>query len=334
MVDKTIMPQNAIVAVTLNCNSRCLSCDIWKSDRTEDIPPSFYKKLPASLLDINITGGDPFLRKDLPEIVSILKEKCRQARIIISTNGLLTQRIQDTTRQILEIDPMVALRVSIDGPEKTHDEIRGIPGGFNKAVDTIQALLKIGVKDLGIGCTVSSKNVGLINSVYGLANRLGVEFSITSVTSSPIYFGDKEQFKPVNNRVLKDGFDNLIRSELAYWNKKRWARAYYDYTLYDYISMQKRPFPCDAGENFFYLDPSGSVYPCDILDLPIGNLNDSTFEDIWALSKAEEVRNVTRNCNSCWMVCTAKTAIKRSIPQVASWLIKNRIKTALGMRVL
>ena len=327
------MPQNAIIAVTLNCNSGCISCDIWKNDKVKEVSPSFYKHLPSSLLGINITGGEPFLREDLPEIIAVVRNRCKKARIIISTNGLLTQKIKDAARKILEIDHLVAMRVSIDGSEKTHDEIRGSTKGFKKAMDTVRALQEIGVKDLGIGFTVSSKNVAVIKTVYDLANQLGIEFSITVVTSSPIYFGDHECLKPENNDILKCQFDELIRSELSHWNVKRWSRAYYDYTLLEYIKTHRRPFSCDAGENFFYLNPDGNVYPCNTLDLELGNLNNNSFDEIWASRKADEVRNIARECDKCWMVCTAKTAIKRNRTKVASWMIMNRLRTALRIQI-
>lgn len=330
-------PTHCVMAVTLKCNSRCISCDIWKLKKregAEEVAPSFYNNLPSSLIDINITGGEPFLRKDLHEIIAVVKNRCKKARIIVSTNGLLTKTIREETKRILEIDRNVALRVSIEGIGKIHDEIRGIDAGFEKSMDTVNALKEIGVKDLGIGLTVSERNVSEIGKVYNLANRLGIEFSITVVTSSPIYFGGKDLLKPKNNDNLKRQFEELIRNELMCWKLKRWARAYYDYTLFEYIRTQKRPLPCDAGESFFYLDPYGNIYPCDVMNEVFGNLQNDPFEKIWASPKADSIRNVTKNCDGCWMVCTAKTPIKKNIHKGALWVIKNRIKTVIGTELL
>ncbi len=327
-------PSNAIIAVTSNCNSRCVMCDIWKKDKESEVYPYLYKHLPSSLKDINITGGEPFLRKDLSDIIAVVKDRCKKARIVISTNGFLTQRIKEETKKILAIDRNIAIRISIDGADKTHDEIRGVSGGFRKSIDTIRCLQEIGVRDLGIGFTISSKNVAMIKNTYDLANHLGVEFSITVVTSSPIYFGDNECLKPENNGILKIQFSDLIRSELSYWNLKKWLRAYYDYTLFEYIKTQKRTFPCDAGESFFYLDPKGNIHPCNVLDLDFGNINNNSFKNIWASDNAKNIRNNVKKCSNCWMICTVKTSFKKSVPYIALWLIRNRLKMALGVKEL
>ena len=69
-------PTDAIIAVTMNCNSRCVMCDIWKNEIEGEMAPGEYAKIPVSLKGINITGGEPFLREDLPEILSVMQSRC------------------------------------------------------------------------------------------------------------------------------------------------------------------------------------------------------------------------------------------------------------------
>jgi len=122
-------------------------CDIWKLKETRELGLEYYKKLPTSLRDINVSGGEPFLRQDIVELVKILHETCPKARIVISTNGYLTNLIKDKMREILKCVPMVGVGVSIDGIGEMHDRIRGIPGGFGLAVNTVKALREeVGMK--------------------------------------------------------------------------------------------------------------------------------------------------------------------------------------------
>ena len=144
-------PHNAIVSVTLNCNARCTMCDIWQNDMHGESAPEVFGRLPASLRDINVSGGEPFLRSDLPEILGAIKSHNPRARLVVSTNGFQPGKTAKMLPALLAADPHLAVRVSIDGMEATHDRIRGIPGGFAKCVQTLEHCRAAGVRDLGIG---------------------------------------------------------------------------------------------------------------------------------------------------------------------------------------
>ena len=88
MVKKVKMPIDAVVAVTYRCNSRCIMCNIGKIKDYPELSVGAYKKLPSSLKDINISGGEPFLRHDLPQIIKVVKKQCPKAHIILSTSFL------------------------------------------------------------------------------------------------------------------------------------------------------------------------------------------------------------------------------------------------------
>jgi len=328
------LPSYAIIAVTLKCNAKCIMCDIWKREPGQEVEPPFYQRLPSSLREVNITGGEPFLREDLPEIIKVIHNRCDSPRIVISSNGLLPKRIKDSMNRIIKIDDEIAVRISVDAVGKKHDELRGISGAFGKAMESLSILKQDGVRDLGIALTIMDRNVLEIKKVYDLANEIGVEFSISTVTSSPIYFGKKDSLMPGDNGALRDGFNYLVRSELRHWSPRRFARAYFDHTLWEYLHTKRRPLRCDAGENFFYLDPYGNVYGCDILDFHMGNLKKQTFQDLWWSERAKDFRLVAGKCQSCWMICTAKTALRKNIGKPIFWLLKNKVKAHLGNPIL
>ncbi len=121
-----MLPLTAVVAITYRCNARCLMCDIWKKRvaRSDELPANGFAALPGSLEDINITGGEPFLRDDLIDIIRTIKQSCPKARVVISTNGLLVDRIKSFAPDMLRLDSRIALRVSIDALGTEHDKIR------------------------------------------------------------------------------------------------------------------------------------------------------------------------------------------------------------------
>ncbi len=331
---KNAQPTNAIIAVTLNCNAKCKMCDIWKAKVNGEVKSSFYERLPSGLRDVNITGGEPFLRDDLPEIVEVIHNRKSPPRVVISSNGLLSKKIEKSIKRITKVDPEIGVRISIDGIGQEHDEIRGVRGASAKGLESLRILRENGVKDLGVALTVMSGNVSQVDKVYDLANDLGVEFSLAAVTSSPIYFGEKEELKPSVDGELREGLSYLVKSELSHWTPKRLARAYFDYTLWNYLHTQKRPLRCDAGQGFFYLDPHGNVYGCDVLDFCLGNLNNHSFEVIWNSKRASEFRGLAIDCHKCWMVCTAKTAIRKNWHKPIFWLVKNKARAHMGRQIL
>ena len=129
----------------------------------------------------NITGGEPFMRDDLPDIVRELKNK--SDRIVISTNGFYTDKILDLAKEF----PDIGIRISIEGMEKTNNKIRGLENGFNKGYDTLVKLVDMGMKDIGFGMTVQDMNAADLLPLYDLSDELNMEFATASLHNS-FYF--------------------------------------------------------------------------------------------------------------------------------------------------
>ena len=159
--------------VTQRCNAKCMMCNSHENPtRPEDeMGSEVMEKLPEAKF-IQITGGEPFLRKDIEDIVRILIKKA--GRVMINTNGYYTEKITELCRNY----PQLAMRVSIDGSREMHDRIRGIPI-YDKAMETIRELKEIGVKDLGISFTLQESNYKEMIPLYRKAEDLGVDFGVS-----------------------------------------------------------------------------------------------------------------------------------------------------------
>lgn len=306
------LPSSAFIAVTLLCNSRCIHCDIWKNKGMDFLPMDIYKKLPASLEMVDLTGGEPFLRNDLPEIVSVIRKACPKARILITTNGFLPEKIKKYTPAIVKNDPAIAFRLSLDGWGDTHEKVRGIPDAFGKVMKSVDILKDCGVRDIGLTFTLMELNRKELKTVYAHCKKEGLSFSLNVVHDSPIYFGnDKMHLQPKPSRVKKD-FDELFRKQMKSINPKDWGKAWFNRYSYEYMVNHRRPIPCGAGENFFYMDPFANIFMCQIKNWPIGNLQKQTFEQIWYSKAKEKLTPLAHACNDCWIICTAKDAIKKN----------------------
>lgn len=309
-------PTSAIISVTSACNSKCLMCDFWKEKKKENLPLSVLTKLPPSLNEIDITGGEPFLRDDLPEIVEILKKSCPRARLLITTNGLLTERTSDLSRKILKIDRKIAFRVSLDGWGKTHDLIRGIPKAFEKTLGTLKSLREIGVKDLGIIFTLTKENAADLEKILQYLKKEHLEISVNLVHDSEIYFGGRHLYlrpTPQETKKALTLVKNFYKRKVSF---KSLAKIWFYNQLFVYSQTGKRPISCGAGINFFYLDSRADVYLCHFKNWGIGNLKNQSFEEIWYSKRKAKYLKSAVNCQDCFMVCTTRDEIKKKKWQI------------------
>ena len=154
------------VIVTYRCNAHCNMCDCFKypTRPEEEITLDVIRKLP-DMAFTNITGGEPFIRRDMPDIVRELYKK--SDRVVISTNGYFTDRIIDLCREF----PRVGIRISIEGLKETNDLIRGIPDGFNRGYETLTTLVGMGHPDVGFGMTVQDMNCEDLVPLYRLSDQ-------------------------------------------------------------------------------------------------------------------------------------------------------------------
>ena len=318
-------PIDAVLAITYKCNSRCTMCDIWKIREHHDIPPEMYLKLPKTLRTINISGGEPFLNPDIIEIIKNVKRACPKAQLIISSNGFLSEFIQEKMKKIKEVDPNIGVAISIDGLSEMQLKIRGIPQGFEKNMCTIQLLKEIGVTNLRIAFTATPENIGDFHKVYELARDLGVQFTCAVAQSSTFYFGGKQNEKITDADTLSSEFEHIIRSELRSFSPKRWARAYFSYGLKNFATTGDPILPAESAFMHFFMDPSGDIYPSVVHAKILGNLKQDSFEQIWKSQEADEAREYVRtNEKKVWMICTARSSIKKHPFSAMAWFAKHK----------
>ena len=326
MNKKTEMPIDAVIGINYKCNSRCIMCDIWKVKDFPEIPPEEYLKLPSSLLDINISGGETFLRQDIVEVIAAVKQACPKARLVISTNGFLPEVIESQMKKILKIDPGIGVAISVDGVGDMHEKVRRIPDAYNKCVDTLERLQSLGMTNLRWGFTIIPENVEHFGKVYDDAIKKGIQFTHSFAQSSENYFGGKHIENHPDVNILRDQYIHIIKGELRSWNLKRWARAYYAFSLYKFIIDRHQVLNNDPGKKFFFLSSDGMTYPSVVHNFPMGDITKiKKWEDLWNSPEAEKAREkVMTDGEPAWMICTARTAIKKHPFRVGIWVLKSK----------
>jgi MoaA/NifB/PqqE/SkfB family radical SAM enzyme len=295
-------------------------CDCFKDPTRpeEEITLDIIGKLPEMAFT-NITGGEPFVRRDIPDIVRALYQKTD--RIVISTNGYFTDRIIALCREF----PKVGIRISIEGLQETNDAIRGIPDGFNRGYNTLKTLVDMGHPDVGFGMTVQDMNSKDLVVLYRLSDELHMEFATATLHNS--FYFRKTDNKIEDKRKVAEAFEELINALLKSNSPKKWFRAYFNHGLINYIYGNKRLLPCDMSTNAFFIDPFCDVIPCNGMERKavMGNLREQTWEELWHSEQAEKVRACTRSCTrNCWMIGSASPAMHKYIWVPGWWVVKHK----------
>lgn len=314
------------IILTYRCNARCNMCNVWNhpTKPSEEIGIEIIEKLPQMFF-ANITGGEPFVREDLPGIIEVIRNKAK--RIVISTNGFFTEKIIS----LCEKFPDLGIRISIEGLAKANDTIRRIPDGFDRTLRTLFKLREMGIKDIGFAITVQDINCKDLVYLYYMAEALGCEFATATLHNSH-YFHKWDNTIKDKEQVISE-IEKLIKLLLKSKRPKDWMRAYFNYGLTNYIRGHQRLLPCEMGKNGFFLDPWGDVLPCNGMDekYPMGNLIKQSWDEIWNSERAKEIRQKVKDCQkNCWMIGSAAPAIWHHPVGPILWVLKNKLGMKIG----
>jgi MoaA/NifB/PqqE/SkfB family radical SAM enzyme len=321
-------PVNVTISVTNSCNSRCKTCYIWtyyneyaKSKEGELNTEEFeriFESLGKQVVWGTLSGGEPYLRRDLSEICQLFYENCRPAIINIPTNGLLPSVIETETKNILQKCPksIVIINLSLDGLGEKHDEIRGVPGNFNKTMETYERLRKLKIEfpclQIGFHSVISKFNTSEIMNIYDYVKGLGCDSYITEVAEK------RSELFNLNTDITPeaDSYSKIIEELSSKINEdygNSWKsvskitqafRLTYYKIAAEQLRLHQQVIPCFAGYASCQITPLGEVWPCCVLgyNKPMGNLRESNydFRRVWFSTKSDEVRKYIRERNcSC-----------------------------------
>ena len=323
------------VISTYRCNSKCRMCHAWQNPTSsrEEVSLQTLSKLPGGFDNLNISGGEPTLRKDLVEMVDILYPKSRIMEV--SSNGLHYERLLP----IIKKYPDIKVRFSLEGTELVNRSIRGETGGFYTKVNGLRKLQEAGGTDLGFAIVIQDQNAPQLMEVYKLTQLMGVELA-TSTLHNAWQFHKNDNYIAEPLAVARE-VEHLITAMLKTRNVKNWFRAYLNLGLIRKILGQERMIKCTAGTDFIFVDPRSDVWACNVRgDVPMGNLGQQSWEEIINSEAARYSCQKVADCRqNCWMVTTARTAMRsRVFPafpslQPLGWVIKNKVRATYGVNI-
>ncbi|MEC7488376.1 MAG: radical SAM protein [Pseudomonadota bacterium] len=289
-----------ILYVTNQCNFRCDFCfyyaEIEKGRKANELTLDEIDKIArstGSLLQLSLTGGEPFLRKDFDEIVKIFVRHTGVKYITIPTNASMPDRMVRFLETVLPANPDTYFRLafSIDGIGPQHDQNRSMPGSFEKIINSYKAVspLRRKFNNLVLDTnTVFTANTE--NNILEILKHLDAEFEFDNHTVTYA----RGEIKDPALKTRAEGAYREMNSFLNGLERKKEKRFLYPLyrgvrdvawdNLMQTVFEDKFVTPCVAGRKMIVISETGEVKPCEILDKTMGNLRDYDF-DIYALLK-------------------------------------------------
>lgn len=301
-----LLPFSFTVSVTYRCNSKCKTCNVWRKKVDEFSFDEFdltFERIGEQPFMFVMSGGEPFLRKDIVEICQSVYTNCKPAIITICTNGLLCDLIPKKVQEIIEScpDTQVIVNLSMDGIKERHDEIRGVKNNYEKTIKTYKSLRQLQNIELGLNTVISRLNVAEIPEIYEHVLTLKPDSYITEIAE------ERVELDTVGTGITPDLDDyyeaiDFLVNELKRQNFSGVSKITQAFRL-EYYELVKRTLkekrqiiPCYAGFASAQIAPDGDVWACCIKAEPIGNLREVDYDigRIWFGERAGKLRKFIR----------------------------------------
>jgi len=305
-------------------------CNIWNKEHVQnELNPDdigrFFSK-PHKIYWLGITGGEPFLRKDLPEIVdAALVPSPSLSALHFATNGTLTPKIEELVQSTKKKHKKLKMvfTLSVDGPPELHNRIRGAQDVWASMFKTFTLLKKIdGVKPQ-FGFTLSHENIDKFEETFLAMREVYPQLRFDDVTvnifqRSSFYY-ENHGMAPLDESEVARQIRKILKMDKDKLSLNNFLRRRYLQLYLKFLKTKKSPVRCQslASTCFFYF--YGNLFPCAVYNKKLLNIKDTTLslKEIWKLKEARKVHQecATNKCPSCWSPCDAYSAIGGSIIQ-------------------
>ena len=341
-------PISLVHFVTNRCNARCSFCFIdfddpktFSHELTLEEIDKLTKSLGKSLLNVNLTGGEPFARKDLVDIAKKYLTNSTIQSIYVTTNASLPERIKNFAEEISKFDSNAELtfQISIDDMPENHNRVRKVKNLFDSCIETYRLLKKMGNNiNPVVSITVTHENCDNIKEIFNYLNKdCGIDaIKCTIVRDEGVYTTPTDKQKKILEAY--DWLTNEIKNKMKtkeiinYNSNSIQGRLHQKKDIISWEMIKKMYLepkyisPCHAGSLFGIISSKGKVHPCEILEgKELGDLreNDMNLMKIWNNQKAKDTKNfiLKSKCN-----CTYECALSYNI--LGNWRYQKQLAAA------
>jgi len=331
-------PTVFIFHCTFVCDAQCEMCSNWtRGDRKSDmtlaqIEQAFSSPLWKNIENASLSGGEPTTRNDMVDICRLMIDKFPKLRkLTINTTGLTPHRAIPMLTKVVEMcherNVIFSTRVSIDGVNDMHGEVRHVKNAFQKAGKTIAAmkeLQKTHPFNFGISSTIFSKNLDDAENILAWAKKekLDIVFNMVRFTEAMLGNADKAgEMRPIGleEQRMHKFFMDRVRQDPILDGQNYIYMHYADMISNGYHRLAPCPFQTQG----VMLNPNGDLFFCENSDV-MGNVKDEDPETIYFRTDAQAHRNVIRDdkCPTCLSPCQMNVAAIKQITPYAKFLVR------------
>ncbi len=331
---RAIKPTVFIYNCTWVCDAQCEMCNNWKwGNRKEDMTLAQMDGVMDSpfwsdVENLNISGGEPTTRNDLPELVEMFHRRLpRMRKVGINTTGLTPQRAIPMLTRIVDFcgekNLLVSIRVSIDGVGDMHDQVRNVKRGFDKANKTIEAMQALAARSphfqFGIASTIFAQNLDDARNIreWARSKNLDIVFNMLRFTDNMLHNAELETkigFGSREEEFMREFFLDQVAGESILSGQSFMYLHYADMISNGY----HRTMPCPFQRQGLLLNPNGELFYCENSE-KLGNVLDTPAGDLYFGASQLEGRETLKRetCPTCLSPCQVNVgAMKQVVPYV------------------
>ena len=338
---KVISPTVLHVNATLRCNTKCAMCNIWELKSKDmlsiaQLDEIFSDPVYHRIEYIILAGGEPTLRKDLPEMVEVMhKHMPRLKKLMIASNVINKASVQKQypkiARYCADRDIRLTLGVSLDGVGEMHNQVRGVPGAFDKVMENVEfmkALQKEVPFGMSLDPTIFSMNVNEMRKLQNLADEMELPITFQFAAMADGYYNNSDLADVIN-------VDKAGRRSIVDFLKRRIAElSLFDALAYYYAEIieqaqgaHKRSLPCPFADQGLVLNPDGSVQYCHNSS-PIGNTLETPSSELYHSPENLDYRRDVikgQTCDTCQISCLFFVSLRKEVFPFLSFMLKRLV---------
>lgn len=329
---KPDLPRTLVYKVTRRCNLFCEMCYTHEGERQQELTPSevarFFQHPGMSGLHLlRLTGGEPTLREDFPELTRACLSGGQPRFLYLTTNGSFPDRLESWLKEVAKVFFGVwTVQVSVDAADERHDQIRGKKGSLEKTKDSLSLLQQFQSThpqlSIGVNQTISRSNLDTIGDVAEFAKQYGAQHTVILAqdehetrekdNQDGAGFKLKTELSPAEIEVFYAALEKYSPGSLGQGGGSSLQSRLRDLTqafVHEQEDKQLTGAPpprqkCMSAFTYIRLAPDGEVTPCTLKNgLKMGNIRHQSFEEIWLGSAAQEARRQVSACSGCWVEC-------------------------------
>lgn len=309
-----IKPETLQFPITGKCNSKCITCNIWKKKENNDVDVEKLKKILrdeylSQIKYVGINGGEPFLHSNFIEVIKTITILPKLKIIYLISNGLNTEKILillEEAYKLLKIKNIkLALTISLDGINDIYFNVRGIPNGDDKVLKTIKEIKsKRGIycDYLSIGTTISNSNIYNIAEIKTISKLLNIPINYhLAIPDRRIYTNnDYSRYVVFSDERKRKITTEFFFGEFKYGKTFREKLLYFQNFYYLLKNGKERISTCNYKMKDLTLDENLNLYFCAKESKPLGKVNEKNIKDLLNSEIAKkENKRILENCNTC-----------------------------------